>query len=59
MNNKGKTAAVSTGAASTGAVSTGAASTAGIIGAGIGGIATAIRLANKGYAVEVFEANAY
>lgn len=30
-----------------------------IIGAGIGGIATAIRLANKGYAVEVFEANTY
>jgi phytoene desaturase len=59
LNNKGKTAAVSTGAASTGAVSTRAASTAGIVGAGIGGIATAIRLANKGYAVEVFEANAY
>ncbi len=32
---------------------------AGIIGAGIGGIATAIRLHNKGYAVEVFEANNY
>lgn len=32
---------------------------AGIIGAGIAGIATAIRLANKGYAVEVFEANNY
>lgn len=31
----------------------------GIIGAGIGGIATAIRLANKGYKVDVFEANAY
>ena len=31
----------------------------GIIGAGIGGIAAAIRLANKGYAVTVFEANAY
>jgi phytoene desaturase len=30
-----------------------------IIGAGIAGIATAIRLAVKGYAVEVFEANAY
>lgn len=30
-----------------------------IIGAGIGGIATAIRLANKGYEVEVFEANSY
>lgn len=30
-----------------------------IIGAGIGGIATAIRLANKGHEVEVFEANAY
>ncbi|MDP5121291.1 MAG: FAD-dependent oxidoreductase, partial [Spirosomaceae bacterium] len=33
--------------------------TACVIGAGIGGIATAIRLANKGYAVEVFEANSY
>lgn len=33
--------------------------TAAIIGAGIGGIATAIRLANKGYKVEVFEANEY
>ena len=32
---------------------------AGIIGAGIGGIATAIRLRNKGYEVNVFEANAY
>ncbi|MCU0436371.1 MAG: phytoene desaturase family protein [Raineya sp.] len=32
---------------------------AGIIGAGIAGIATAIRLANKGYQVDVFEANAY
>ncbi|WP_435353696.1 1-hydroxycarotenoid 3,4-desaturase CrtD [Emticicia sp. SJ17W-69] len=30
-----------------------------IIGAGIGGIATAIRLANKGYNVAVFEANDY
>jgi phytoene desaturase len=30
-----------------------------IIGAGIGGIATAIRLANKGYEVEIFEANDY
>lgn len=30
-----------------------------IIGAGIGGIATAIRLANKGHEVEVFEANKY
>ena len=30
-----------------------------VIGAGIGGIATAIRLANKGYRVEVFEANDY
>ncbi len=30
-----------------------------IIGAGIGGIATAIRLANKGHEVEVFEANSY
>ncbi|GAB4125188.1 MAG: phytoene desaturase family protein [Raineya sp.] len=32
---------------------------AGIIGAGIAGIATAIRLAVKGYKVDVFEANAY
>ena len=32
---------------------------AAVIGAGIAGIATAIRLAVKGYAVEVFEANAY
>lgn len=32
---------------------------AAIIGAGIAGIASAIRLAVKGYAVEVFEANAY
>ena len=30
-----------------------------IIGAGIAGIATAIRLAVKGYTVEVFEANGY
>jgi len=30
-----------------------------IIGAGIAGIATAIRLANRGFAVEVFEANRY
>jgi phytoene dehydrogenase-like protein len=30
-----------------------------IIGAGIAGIASAIRLADKGYAVEVFEANEY
>lgn len=30
-----------------------------IIGAGIAGIATAIRLAVKGYAVEIFEANSY
>ncbi|MCD8741096.1 phytoene desaturase [Mucilaginibacter roseus] len=30
-----------------------------IVGAGIAGIATAIRLAVKGYAVEVYEANAY
>lgn len=30
-----------------------------VIGAGIGGIATAIRLAQKGYSVEVFEANPY
>lgn len=28
-----------------------------VIGAGIGGIATAIRLAKKGYAVEVHEKN--
>lgn len=35
------------------------ASTSVVVGAGIGGIATAIRLVNKGYAVEVFEANAY
>lgn len=32
---------------------------AAVIGAGIGGIATAIRLAVKGYAVDVFEGNAY
>ncbi len=32
---------------------------AAIIGAGIAGIATAIHLANKGYKVEVFEANSY
>lgn len=32
---------------------------AGIIGAGIAGIATAIRLAAKGYEVDVFEANPY
>lgn len=32
---------------------------AGIIGAGIAGIASAIRLANKGFAVEIFEANTY
>lgn len=31
----------------------------GIIGAGIAGIAAAIRLANKGYTVEVYEANSY
>ena len=30
-----------------------------LIGAGIGGLATSIRLANKGYSVEVFEANDY
>ncbi len=30
-----------------------------VVGAGIAGIASAIRLANKGYRVEVFEANAY
>ncbi len=33
--------------------------TAAIIGAGIAGIASAIRLANKGYDVHVFEANSY
>ncbi len=33
--------------------------TAGIIGAGIAGMAAAIRLANKGYQVEIFEANQY
>lgn len=33
--------------------------TAAVIGAGIAGIATAIRLAVRGYAVDVFEANAY
>ena len=33
--------------------------TAGIIGAGIAGIASSIRLANKGYKVSVYEANAY
>lgn len=32
---------------------------AAVIGAGIGGIAASIRLAVKGYAVEVYEANAY
>ncbi|MEM9830866.1 MAG: 1-hydroxycarotenoid 3,4-desaturase CrtD [Bacteroidota bacterium] len=31
----------------------------GIVGAGIAGIASAIRLANKGYQVDVYEANAY
>ena len=30
-----------------------------IIGAGIGGIATAIRLAKKGYKVDVYEQNSY
>lgn len=30
-----------------------------VIGAGIAGIATSIRLAKKGYAVEVYESNAY
>ena len=30
-----------------------------VIGAGVGGLATAIRLAKKGYAVEVFESNDY
>ena len=33
--------------------------TVGVVGAGIAGIATAIRLANKGFGVEVFEANDY
>lgn len=32
---------------------------AAVVGAGIGGIAAAIRLANKGYQVEVYEANPY
>ena len=32
---------------------------AAIIGAGVGGIATAIRLAKKGYDVSVFESNSY
>ncbi|MGD1894089.1 MAG: 1-hydroxycarotenoid 3,4-desaturase CrtD [Cyclobacteriaceae bacterium] len=32
---------------------------AGIVGAGIAGIAAAIRLANKGYQVDVYEANSY
>lgn len=32
---------------------------AGVIGSGIAGLASAIRLANKGYAVDVFEANSY
>lgn len=32
---------------------------ASVVGAGIAGIAAAIRLANKGYQVDVFEANAY
>jgi phytoene desaturase len=32
---------------------------AAVIGAGIAGLATAIRLANKGFSVEVFESNAY
>ncbi|MGB3589390.1 MAG: 1-hydroxycarotenoid 3,4-desaturase CrtD [Tunicatimonas sp.] len=32
---------------------------AGIVGAGIAGIASAIRLANKGYHVDVYEANTY
>ena len=31
----------------------------GVVGAGIAGIASAIRLANKGFRIEVFEANAY
>lgn len=30
-----------------------------VVGAGIGGLATSIRLAHKGYQVEVFEANSY
>ncbi|TAD84897.1 MAG: phytoene desaturase [Bacteroidetes bacterium] len=34
-------------------------STAIVIGAGVGGLASAIRLAAKGYAVQVFERNAY
>lgn len=33
--------------------------TAAVVGAGIAGIASAIRLANKGYQVKVFETNAY
>ena len=33
--------------------------TVGIIGSGIAGIATSIRLANKGYDVQVYEANSY
>ncbi len=33
--------------------------TAAVIGAGIAGIASAIRLANKGYEVHIFEANSY
>jgi phytoene desaturase len=33
--------------------------TAAVIGAGVAGIAASIRLANKGYQVQVFEANAY
>jgi phytoene dehydrogenase-like protein len=32
---------------------------AGVIGAGIAGLAAAVRLVNKGYQVDVFEANAY
>ena len=31
----------------------------GIIGAGIAGLAASIRMANRGYHVEVFEANTY
>ena len=33
--------------------------TAAVIGAGIAGIASTIRLANKGYEVHIFEANSY
>jgi len=30
-----------------------------VVGSGIAGISSAIRLANKGYRVQVFEANSY